>query len=272
MTALTSSRILLFIPAYRCEGQIGRVVAQLTAEAAERIDAVAVIDNQSPDGTRERAIETLTATSPIPWRVLRNDENYGLGGSHKVAIDLALAEGFTHLVVLHGDDQASLSDVLPLLTPQTLDGLDALLGARFARGARLEGYSRVRTAGNHVYNWLFSAVGRRRFQDLGSGLNVFRVGAFAEQPHRQFSDDLTFNYFLCLLMARQRWNIRFFPITWREEDQRSNVKLVDQGLRTLRFLGTYARNPDAFLAADHRSQTHTYTAQVVASGDGRARD
>ena len=46
--------------------------------------------------------------------------------------------------------------------------VDALLGARFMRGARLHGYSRVRTAGNHVYNLLFSLAGRRRLHDLGA--------------------------------------------------------------------------------------------------------
>ncbi|MBJ7472249.1 MAG: glycosyltransferase family 2 protein [Solirubrobacteraceae bacterium] len=260
-------RVLLFIPAYRCETQIVRVIAQLDEGAQRALAGVVVVDNQSPDATIERATQALRErVTLVPWRVLRNDDNYGLGGSHKVAIDLALREGFTHVAVLHGDDQASLSDLLPLLTPSTLDGVDALLGARFQRGATLQGYSRVRTAGNHVYNLLFSAAGRRRFHDLGSGLNLFRAGAFAEQPHRKFADDLTFNYFLCLLMARKRWNIRFFPILWREEDQRSNVKLVDQGVRTLKFLGRYVRDPDAFLLAEHRTGQPSYTAQVVASG------
>ncbi|MFT4034542.1 MAG: glycosyltransferase family 2 protein [Patulibacter sp.] len=260
-------RTLLFIPAYRCEDQIVRVIDQLDDAAQAKLAGIVVIDNQSPDATIQRASDALQRrVTAVPWRVLRNDDNYGLGGSHKVAIDLALREHYTHLAVLHGDDQATLSDLLPYLEPAKLDGLDALLGARFQRGATLQGYSRVRTLGNHLYNLLFSAAGRRRFHDLGSGLNLFRVGAFAGQPHRRFADDLTFNYFLCLLMARRRWNIEFFPILWREEDQRSNVKLVDQGLRTLRFLGAYARNPEAFLAAEHRSGEPAYTAQVVAQG------
>lgn len=265
------SKILLFIPAYRCAPQIGRVIAQLDARAQAALGAVVVIDNQSPDETATVAEAALReAQLTIPWRILRNDDNYGLGGSHKVAIDLALREDFTHVAVLHGDDQASLADLLPLLESGRYHGLDALLGARFQRGATLQGYSPVRTAGNHVYNLLFSAAGRRRFHDLGSGLNLFRAGAFADQPHRKFADDLTFNYFLCLLMARRRWKIEFFPILWREEDQRSNVKLAEQGMRTLRFLGEYVRRPDAFLAAEHRTSEPAYTATVIAEGGNAA--
>ena len=44
------------------------------------------------------------------WKVVRNRENYNLGGSHKVAFDYAVAQGFTHVIVLHGDDQADIAD------------------------------------------------------------------------------------------------------------------------------------------------------------------
>ena len=78
---------------------------------------------------------------------------------------------------------------------------------------------------------------------------------------------LTFNYHLSLHMARGRWRMRFFPISWREEDQRSNVNLVRQGVRTLRLLGSFARDPDCFLSADHRPAQRSYSARVVASSD-----
>ncbi len=262
-------RILLFIPAYRCAPQIVRVIAQLPA-VAELVDEVVVIDNRSPDDTLERAAEALAQLDGLRWSVLRNDDNYGLGGSHKVAIDHGLRNGHQWLLVLHGDDQADVRDIVPLLRAGAHRELDALLGARFQRGARLRGYSRVRTAGNHAYNLLFSAAGRRRFHDLGSGLNLFRLERFRDGAQLGFADDLTFNYHLSLLMARRHWRMRFFPISWREEDQRSNVKLVEQGLRTLRLVGSYARDPERFLATDHRPQPRQYSAQVVVSSDAPA--
>jgi hypothetical protein len=51
----------------------------------------------------------------------------------------------------------------------------------------------------------------------------------------------------------QRHDVRFFPISWREEDQRSNVKLFQQALRVLGLLLRRAINAGAFFAADHRA-------------------
>jgi glycosyltransferase involved in cell wall biosynthesis len=258
-------RILLFIPAYRCAPQIERVVRQLDGPVRDLVDEVVVVDNRSPDDTAERAIAGLERIAGLRWTVLRNDENYGLGGSHKVAIDRGRQGGHDHLLVLHGDDQAAVDDIVPRLRAGRHHDVDALLGARFMRGARLQGYSPVRTAGNHAYNALFSLAGRRRLHDLGSGLNLFRLARFADGAHLRFADDLTFNYHLSLWMAAQRWPLRFFPITWREEDQRSNVKLVQQGVRTLGLVGAFARDREAFFAADHSSHA-AYTATPLASG------
>jgi glycosyltransferase involved in cell wall biosynthesis len=259
-----ADRILVFIPAYRCAPQLPRVVAQLAGPVTELVEEVVVVDNQSPDETVEVALEALGKLEGLRWTVLRNDNNYGLGGSHKVAIAYGLEHGFTHLLVLHGDDQASVDDIVPRLRAGAHHGLDALLGARFMRGATLQGYSTVRTLGNHVYNVLFSLAGRRRLHDLGSGLNLFRLEAFADGAHRRFADDLTFNYHLCFHMVSHGWRIRFFPITWREEDQRSNVKLAEQGWRTLKLVGSFVRDREAFAQADFSRPGAAYTASVVA--------
>jgi dolichol-phosphate mannosyltransferase len=255
-----SERIMVFIPAYNCAPQVTRVVAQLQGPVKELVDEVVVIDNRSQDDTVERAAEALGAVEGLRWRVLRNDENYGLGGSHKVAIAEAAAAGCDWLLVLHGDDQADVGDIVGLLRAGAHRDADALLGARFMRGARLQGYSKVRTVGNHLYNAIFSLAGRRRMHDLGSGLNLFRVERFADGAYLRFADDLTFNYHLSLHMAATGWRMRFFPISWREEDQRSNVKLVSQGLRTLRLVGGFVRDRDRFFATQHAPAGRAYHA------------
>lgn len=256
-------RVLLFVPVYNCEKQVPRVLDQLTPAVQGMVDKVLVVDNRSQDATVAAAESGLAALDRVRTTLLRNDENVGLGGSHKVALQHALDEGFDHCIVLHGDDQASIADLVPLLAKGAHLEHDALLGSRFMTGARLEGYSTLRTAGNHVFNVLFSLVARRRLLDLGSGLNVLRVGLFADGSHMRLADDLTFNYHLILLAARRRWRLEFFPISWREEDQRSNVKMLSQSARMLALLARYAKDPDAAIAADHSVAGRRYTSTVV---------
>src|SRR5690606_38079828 len=107
-------KILVFIPTYICETQIRRVIDQLDSHTQRWIDTVMVVDNQSPDHTLEVAIERAkTVLKECNFLAMRNENNYGLGGSHKVAFKYAIEHGFDYLVVLHGDDQANIKDLLP---------------------------------------------------------------------------------------------------------------------------------------------------------------
>lgn len=267
-------RFLVFIPAYNCESQVSRVIADLACLTEDPGSfTIAVIENRSTDGTLEAAEKALAA-SPLADKILiRNNENYNLGGSHKVAFDLARAEDMEYVIVLHGDDQGSIRDILPLLRDGRHRDLDALLGARFMKGASLNGYSRLRTFANTAFNLIFSAVAGRRFYDLGSGLNLFRRSIFDTGFHLRFADNLTFNYYLIFGLADTGRRLAFFPINWREDDQVSNAKLFSQGITMLNMLGQRIRSKRDFLRAEHRlTPRDHYPATIVrrwpAPGDG----
>jgi dolichol-phosphate mannosyltransferase len=260
-----SDRFLVFIPAYNCEAQIGRVIADLACLADEPGKfAIACVENRSTDGTLEVA-ERALEICPLPDKLLaQNVDNYNLGGSHKVAFELARKEGYDYVVVLHGDDQGSIRDILPLLRAGRHKHLDALLGARFMKGATLQGYSLLRTYANIAFNLIFSAVARHRFYDLGSGLNLFRRAIFEDGFHLKYADNLTFNYFLIFGLADTGKRFAFFPINWREDDQVSNAKLFSQGLTMLRMLGQRIRSKESFLNAEHRAFVReSYPTRIV---------
>ena len=59
-------------------------------------------------------------------------------------------------------------------------------------------------------------------------------------------------------------SIRFFPIIWREDDQVSNVKMVNQAITVLKLLGKYILNKKKFMSAELRDKVvENYTAQVI---------
>lgn len=256
--------VLVFVPAYNCQDQIGRVLDQLRGPVAELVDAVVVIDNGSRDATRTVARQAL-ASLPIPGRLLGNRENVNLGGSHKVALREAFAGGFDHLIVLHGDDQADIRDFTGVLASGLHRRVDFVMGSRFSRGSRRIGYHWARTLFNILFNLLFSLVGRRCLADLGSGLNCFRVDWFRRWGGWQrFADDLTFNYHLILAIARSKVSCRFYPISWREEDQVSNAKLLKHGLRTLTIARHCVNSPTSFSRQRHTPRRwDAYRADVL---------
>ena len=258
-------KILLFIPMYNCENQIIRVLAQLTEEICSYLSEIIIINNRSTDCGEANVKQYL---SKIPLSVkaslLRNDENYGLGGSHKVAFQYAIDHNFDYIILLHGDDQGDIANILPYLKSRVYQKYDCFLGARFMRGSHLQGYSKFRTFGNYIYDFLFSIGCGYKIYDLGSGLNMYKVDILKNKFYLKYKDNLMFNYCMVMGAAYCRHRVRFFPIVWREDDQVSNVKMVSQAISVLKLLGSYILDKEKFAASEHRKKAlKAYTAQVV---------
>ena len=268
-----TERILVLIPCYNCERQIGRVLRRFSALPSGTLDEVLVLDNRSTDRTIQVAIDAAAGVAGLSWVVARNRDNYNLGGSHKAAFAYAEGQGFSHVVVLHGDDQGNIADVLPLLASGAHRAHDACLGARFMAGSRIEGYSYRRRIGNRIFNAIFSAVLQRRVCDLGSGLNVFGRAVFPHEVTVHLPDDLHFNPYLLVSMVDRGMRIVFFPISWREEDQVSNVRMASQALKTLGAAWAYLTSRRSLRTRGHRSVSRTdYSFDVLARHESAVRD
>lgn len=262
-------KILLFIPMYNCEKQIPRVLDQLTEEVISNLSEVIIINNRSTD-QGERVVQQYLASHSLPVSVslLRNDHNYGLGGSHKVAFDYAIKNKFDYVIVLHGDDQGDISNILPYLRNKDYEKYDCFLGARFMKGSRLQGYSRVRTFGNRVYNLLFSIGCGYRIYDLGSGLNMYKVDILKDKFYMNYKDNLMFNYCMIMGSSYYKHRIKFFPIVWREDDQVSNVKMMNQAVTVLKMLGTFVISKKKFVVSEHRDkEISIYSAKLIYRND-----
>jgi len=262
-----AGKILLFIPMYNCAAQIGRTLGELTPEIQQLFAEVVAIDNRSTDDTIANCRRAMQGINGTAWTILRNDSNYSLGGSHKVAFQYAVRNGFDSVVVLHGDNQGSISDIVPLLQRNEQEQLDCLLGGRFMKDSQLINYSAFRTLGNRVFNLLFSILLRRRIFDLGAGLNLFGRRFLADDKYLALPDALTFNYYLLVHIVVQGFTFRFFPIQWKEEDQVSNVKLFRQARQLLSLLGRLLlggrRLMDSF-----KGPQRVYSFEIVGRSDG----
>ena len=261
------NKILLFIPMYNCEKQISRVLGQLTDEVCTYLDEVIIINNRSTDNGETVVQKYLYEHSlSIKVTLLRNDDNYGLGGSHKVAFKYAVENGFDYVILLHGDDQGDISNILPYLKNKEYEKYDCFLGARFMKGSQLQGYSKFRTFGNKVYNFLFSIGCGYKVSDLGSGLNMYKVDILRDYFFIKYKDNLVFNYCMILGSSYYKHIVKFFPIIWREDDQVSNVKMVNQAITVLKLLSAFIVNKKKFVESEHRERIiDEYTAQVVYS-------
>ena len=82
---------LLFIPVYNCEKQIIRVIDKLlSSDITKNFREILIIDNRSNDKTFELVNEYIIKKKLSNFKVVRNKENYNLGGTHKTGFNYAI--------------------------------------------------------------------------------------------------------------------------------------------------------------------------------------
>jgi glycosyltransferase involved in cell wall biosynthesis len=235
---MKQSKILVAIPAYNCEKQIGRVLEDFDKTLLDRVEKVIVIDDRGGDNTAAAAQKVIDRLKLAPKvQVVQNVKNLGLGGSHKMAFLYGEKMGVDYVAILHGDDQAKTQELHNLIDVAEKDPtIGAILGCRFMKGATLRGYAAERIWGNRAINVAYSIMALRPSRDLGSGLNLFRLEDLADHRYLGFDSRMTFNIDLLLDYFTKKTKIVFVPITWEESDQVSNARNVTIGKIALRQL------------------------------------
>jgi len=261
-------KILLFIPMYNCKAHILKVLDQLSS--VDFLTEVIVVNNRSTDGG-DAAVEAYLKANKmnVKTSLFTNVDNYGLGGSHKVAFNYAMDHDFDYVIVLHGDNQGQINDLAPLIEAGMHRSYDCLLGARFKKDSKLVGYSKFRIFGNRVFNIIFSIFLGFRVFDLGAGINMYRVNMLKTKFYYQYPENLAFNCFMLEAIKAYKQRYYYFPITWTEDGQISNVKMMSQAIFTLKQLFRFWLKGKIFLEMEHRDIVReTYASDLIAQNKG----
>jgi glycosyltransferase involved in cell wall biosynthesis len=248
---------------YNCEKQITRVLSKFNEDIQSLFSEILAVDNGSRDKTLEVAEQALKKLEYIKTTLVQNSDNYSLGGSHKVAFNYALANNYDYVVVLHGDDQGSIEDLIPYIKNCEYQNYDSTLGARFTKGSKLVGYSLIRILGNWALNAFCSLVTGRWVLDMGSGLNMYKTSYLKDKFYLYFPNTLAYNVYMLFYGIHTKSRFKFFPLTWREDDQVSNAKIFDVGFKILKLIMIYifqrkqlfSKQPNQFSVIEYKSRT-----------------
>lgn len=247
-------KTLIAIPCFNCSKQVVRVIDELKPFIKEDHIHFLFINNQSTDETIDVITNSLEENSFKNTLAVTNNENYGLGGSHKVAFNYAIQNKMDYVVIIHGDHQATPTEI-PKLLKVAQDKKCSVLGSRFMLQSNLQGYQKSRIFGNLVLNLFFTLLTLRPTKDLGSGLNVFKTEQIKSIPLNTLSDFFNFNVDLLLSFYKNKSKIMYYPITWSETDQISNAKNFQVAWRMLKSLIRWR----LFLSkSNHAGKSYTY--------------
>lgn len=162
-------RVLVFLPARDEEECVGATVARLrevqdAARDRMQLDSLLVDDGSRTDATRRAALAAGVD------RVVRHDENRGLGAATRTGLLQAWAGGYDGAVKLDADGQYDPRDIPAVMTPILEGRADLVWGVRAHYDYRMPF---VRRVGNRVFGSLMRALTSWPISDPQTGLMAF---------------------------------------------------------------------------------------------------
>lgn len=115
-----TKRIVVCIPAFNEEGNIGKIVGMVQAQGAE----VIVCDDGSSDSTYSEAVAARA-------KVVRHPYNKGYGAAIKTLFAAAKESGADVMVTIDSDGQHNPDQIPAVVKPILEEGYDIVIGSRF---------------------------------------------------------------------------------------------------------------------------------------------
>lgn len=169
--------IVAVIPCYRVEREIQSVLQ----EVPSYIEHIVVVDDASPDSTRD----LVTASAKIDSRILliRHPSNLGVGGAMITGYKKALELGAQVVVKIDGDGQMDVDHLPVLLRPLIEGAADYTKGNRFRDFKSLQQMPFIRRVGNMGLAFLAkAATGYWNLFDPTNGFNAIRSEVLTQLP------------------------------------------------------------------------------------------
>jgi glycosyltransferase involved in cell wall biosynthesis len=144
------------------------------------------------------------------------------------------------LCYMDADLSTDLAALLPLVAPLISGHSDVAIGARLARGARVQ-RSRKRELISRAYNHLLRIALRARFSDAQCGFKAIRRDVARELLPLVLDEQWFFDTELLMVAQRRGLRIHEVPVDW-VEDEDSRVDIVATALADLRGIARLLRH------------------------------
>jgi dolichol-phosphate mannosyltransferase len=164
----TLGRVLVIVPTYNEIDNLDRIAARLHASVPDA--HLLVVDDNSPDGTGERA-DALAAEET--WaHVLHREGKQGLGAAYLAGFSWAREQGYDVVVEMDADGSHAPEQLPRLLA--ALESADLVLGSRWVDGGSVVNWPRSRevlSRGGNAYTRIALGLPLR---DATGGYRAYR--------------------------------------------------------------------------------------------------
>lgn len=206
MEDLKHSDILLFIPAYNEEENIGEII-QRVLESNFAADLL-IIDDGSEDKTAEIARSQGVG-------VLSHPINLGYGGALHTGYKYAVKKGYQYLIHFDADGQHDPKYIARFIEGMNKYNVDIIIGSRFLEPQGPSTTSNSRFIGIKIFAFLTSKLIKQKITDPTSGYLMLNRQAFQYLSQEIYPDDYP-DADVIVMLHRTGFQIQEIPITISE--------------------------------------------------------
>lgn len=212
-------RVAVVIPCFRVTGQVLGVIEAIGPE----VGRIYCVDDACPDGSGD--LVQARATDPRV-RVLRHDQNQGVGGATLTGYRQAIADGMDIVVKLDGDGQMDPALLPELVAPILRGEADYTKGNRFWDLRQIGRMPLLRRLGNLGLSFLAKvSSGYWDIFDPTNGYTALHVAVAERLPLDQVSRRYFFETDLLFRLGTVRAVVVDVPMDARYGDEKSNLKV-----------------------------------------------
>lgn len=236
-------RVAVLIPTYNERENLPLIVARVR-EGVPDVD-VAVLDDNSPDGTGQVADELAAADPKVT--VIHRQGKEGLGAAYLAGFRWALDQGYDAVVEMDADGSHRPED-LPAMLEAAKDA-DLVIGSRYVRGGTVVNWPLSRKAISMGGNLYIRAILGMPVNDATAGYRVYRAGTLrriglddVESAGYVFQTDLT------VRTVRAGMRVVEVPITFVEREigeSKMDGDVVKESMRRITGWGLEHRRRQA---------------------------
>jgi glycosyltransferase involved in cell wall biosynthesis len=216
---ITTPKLAIVIPAYKCAGQIAAVLCSIPAF----ISHIIVIDDASPDALEQE----VAKVNDKRLTYIRHEQNRGVGGAMLTGYNKALELGAEIIVKLDGDGQMDASYISLLIVPLLEGQADYAKGNRFLHARELAQMPKRRLIGNIGLTFLTKlASGYWHIFDPNNGFTAIHHYALSLTNQKNIHPRYFFESSLLIELNRIRAVVIDIPIPAHYGAEKSSLSLA----------------------------------------------
>lgn len=205
---------LVIIPTYNEVGNIPLIVGRLRAAVPEA--DVLIVDDNSPDGTGDKAEELAEADDHV--HVLHRRGKEGLLAAYLEGFRWGLGRDYDVLCEMDADGSHA-PEQLHVLLDAIADGADLVIGSRYVAGGKVNNWPRNRYLLSRLGNIYIGLALGTGLKDMTAGYRAFHRSVLEELDLDSLADaGYIFQVDVARRAVRAGFDVREVPITFTERE------------------------------------------------------